>query len=442
MKWLKIAIGVITVVIIVVIIALLVLLQNNDTRNYLIEKESDTKGNVPIENASVEKVKHRDDYYTIKYILDTYFEYLNDIDVSAEDLALINPSNQEENVGNTAKSGVDRIRNIMDEDYLKENPSNEQIRKIASNHGAQSFRIDSLYQQEKTLRKTIYFANLTLDNQKETTLIIKIDSISDCFSILPEEYIKTHRYTEKSIADIEVYDIEPNAYNHYDYIAVTDQMMARAYLEDYASIILQDKEKAYDMIEERYKQEKFPTLESYQTYLASNQKNYEELELEEYYTTSNGDNMTYACKDQYGNMYVFKETGILEYTVQLDDYTLENEAFTASYKEANNRDKGILNIEKFFKMINMQDFETAYNLLDENFKQSNFPTLSAFESYMKNKLYRYNKVSYKTYNDQISGIHSYSLTLSDATGQNANQIEFNIVMKLLEGTNFVMSFAI
>lgn len=439
MKWLKIAIGVITIVIIVVIIALLVLLQNKDTQEYLADRKSDTKENVPIENASVEKVKHRDDYFTIKYILDTYFEYLNDIDISEEDLALINFSDSKENI---AKSGVDRIRNIMDEDYLKEDPSNDKIRKIASNHKTQNFRIDSLYQQEKTLRKTIYFANLTLDNQKETKLIIKIDSISDCFSILPEDYIKTHRYTEKNLGEIEVYDIEPNAYNHYDYIAVTDKMMASAYLEDYASIIMQDKEKSYDMIEENYKQEKFPTLESYQTYLANNQKNYEELELEEYYTNSNGDNMTYACKDQYGNMYVFTETNILEYTVQLDDYTLENEAFKASYKQANNRDKGILNIDKFFKMINMQDFETAYEQLDENFKQTNFPTLSDFETYMKNKIYRYNKVSYKTYNDQISGIHSYSLILSDATGQNETQIEFNIVMKLLEGTDFVMSFAI
>lgn len=442
MKWLKITICVISILIIGLIATIVVLLKSDDTLSYLTEKKSETNENTPIENASIEKVKNREDYYTIKYILDTYFEYSNDIDATAEDLALANLSNQEENMGSIAKTGIERLKYIMDEDYLAENPSNEQIKKNALNNNMRTFRIDTLYQQEKTLRKAIYFAKITIDNQKETSLIIKVDAISDCFSILPEEYLKSHRYTERSLGEIEVNDIEPNHYNHYDYIPVTDKMMAQTYLEDYGNMVLQDKEKSYDIIEEAYKQEKFPTFESYQTYLATNQKDYEELELQEYYTTPNGELITYTCKDQYGNMYVFKETAILEYVVELDDYTLENEAFEERYQEANNRDKGILNIDKFFKMINMQDYQAAYQRLDETFKQNNFKTQAEFETYMKNKVFRYNKVNYKTYNDQISGIHSYNIIISDATGKDQNQIEFSIVMKLLEGTNFIMSFAI
>jgi len=438
MKWLKITICIISILIISLVAVIMLLLKKDNTLDYLTERRSDNKENTPIENASIEKVKHREDYYTVKYILDTYFDYVNNINISAEDLTLTNLSTQ----GETARTGIERIKYILDEDYLTEEPTNEQIRKIASNDKMKSFRIDSLYQQEKTLTKVIYFANITLDNQKETKIIIKVDSISDCFSILPEEYISSHRYTEENLGEIEVKEIEPNRYNHYEYITVTDEMMAQTYLEDYGTIIIQDKEKSYDMLEKQYQQEKFPTIESYQTYLATNQKNYEELKLKEYYTIQNGDYITYTCKDQYENKYVFKETAVLEYTVQLDDYTLENEAFESSYKEANNRDKGILNIDKFFSMLNMADYKSAYQVLDANFKQNNFKTQTDFETYMKNKIFRYNQVSYQTYNDQITGIYTYKILLSDATGKNQNQIEFNIVMKLLEDTNFVMSFTI
>lgn len=442
MKWLKITICVVSIIILILITTIVILLQNRDGISFLDETKSDNKENEPIKNAAIQKVKDREEYYTVKYILDTYFEYVNYIDATAEELEITTFPNQEELLQNYTETGMEGLKNIVDASYFKEGNTEQELRKNVAKARNKSFRIDSLYAQEKTLTKTAYFAYLTLDYQKETKLIIKVDSISNGFSILPEDYINQNNYSEENLNEIEVENIEINDNNEYEYITVTDKMMAQSYLEDYADRILNDTQKSYELLEEAYKQEKFPTWQSYQNYITNTEKDYKMLRAKDYYTSQDGDNNIYVCKDQYGNSYVFKESAVMEYTVQLDDYTLENKVFEKQYKEANNRDRGILNIEKFFSMINIQDYQSAYEVLDENFKQTNFKTEADFENYMKNKVFRYNKVNYQTYNDEISGIYIYHMILSDATGKSQNQIEFSIVMKLLEETNFVMSFTI
>lgn len=442
MKWLKMTICIVSIIILILITMIVILLQNKDGVIILDETKSDNKENEPIKNATIQKVKDREEYYTVKYILDTYFEYVNYIDATAEELEMTTLQNQEEMLQNYTETGMEGLKNIVDEAYFKEGKTEQELRKNVVKTKNKSFRVDSLYSQEKTLTKTAYFAYLTLDYQKETKVIIKVDSISNGFSILPEDYINQKNYSEKNLNEIEVTNIEINENNEYEYITVTDKMMAQSYLEDYADRILNDTQKSYEVLEEAYKQKKFPTWQSYQNYITNTEKDYEMLRAKDYYTSQDGENNIYVCKDQYGNSYVFKESAVMEYTVQLDDYTLENKMFEEQYREANNRDRGILNIEKFFSMINIQDYQSAYEVLDANFKQTNFKTEADFENYMKNKVFRYNKVNYQTYNDEISGIYSYNMIVLDATGKSQNQIEFSIVMKLLEGTNFVMSFTI
>lgn len=57
-------------------------------------------------------------------------------------------------------------------------------------------------------------------------------------------------------------------------------------------------------------------------------------------------------------------------------------------------------------------------------------------------MFRYNKVKYKTYSDQIGSLLIYGITLTDSTKESDKEVNCNIIMKLLEGTNFVMSFEI
>lgn len=236
--------------------------------------------------------------------------------------------------------------------------------------------------------------------------------------------------------------IDDLEYNSIEYIHVTDKQMAEKYFTSYIQLMINNLEQSYTLLEKEYQTERFSTYEMYNKYIQNNILYLKQAKLESVSIKDYDSYKKYTCKDQYGKVYVFKETAVMEYTVQLDDYTLENDAFNKKYEEANSRDKGLLNVDKFFKMINMQDYTSAYSVLDDSFKQNYFKTQTNFENYMKNKVFRYNKVDYKEYSNKITDIYTYKVVLTDLTEENTNEVEFNIVMKLLEGTNFVMSFEV
>jgi len=236
--------------------------------------------------------------------------------------------------------------------------------------------------------------------------------------------------------------IKYKTYNAIAYQFISDSAMCSTYFNQYKEKLLNSPKEAYELLDETYKQERFDSLENFQAYVENNKDYIARTTLKTYKRTSYEDYNLYTLEDSLGNRYLFKETAVMEYKVQLDDYTLENEEFKERYVKATNRDKGILNVDKFFKMINMKDYTSAYEVLDENFKQNYFKTQADFENYIKTKTFNYNKVEYKEYSGETTDIYVYKVSLTDMLGENVGEIEFNIVMKILEGTEFVMSFEI
>ncbi len=237
-------------------------------------------------------------------------------------------------------------------------------------------------------------------------------------------------------------EIENLEYNSIEYVHVTNQQMAEKYFTNYKQLMINNLEQAYKLLEKEYQTKRFSTYEIYNEYIQNNISYIKQAVPENISIRDYDDYKEYTCKDQYGNIYIFKETAVMEYTVQLDDYILENEVFGEKYAEVNGRDKAILNINKFFEMLNMQDYASAYGVLDESFKQNYFPTQQQFEEYMKGKLFRYNHVTYNSYSEPVADLYSFNLTISDKAKQVQATIDFNIIMQLQEGTDFVMSFEV
>ena len=101
----------------------------------------------------------------------------------------------------------------------------------------------------------------------------------------------------------------------------------------------------------------------------------------------------------------------------------------------------MMNIDKFFQMLNAKDYKAAYEKLDMNFKNNYFKTEQDFENYIKQRVFSYNKVEYVSYNGDISGIFKYDLNLKNKQNE-TQEVSFSVVMQLKEGTDFVMSFNI
>ena len=109
--------------------------------------------------------------------------------------------------------------------------------------------------------------------------------------------------------------------NEYIPTYVTDEDMAKIYLNDYIHNMYFDTNVAYNLLDEEYRNKKFGSFENYQNYVYS--LNYSTYEMERYYKTSKDGYLIFGVYDKNGNFFAFKTKGVMQYTVYLDDYTVE-----------------------------------------------------------------------------------------------------------------------
>ena len=72
-------------------------------------------------------------------------------------------------------------------------------------------------------------------------------------------------------------------------------------------------------------------------------------------------------------------------------------------------------------------------------KENNFPTLDEFEEYITENFYNSNNVTYSNYKSS-GGLHMYDATIVDAENEKSSPITKTFIIKLLDGTDFTMSF--
>lgn len=89
----------------------------------------------------------------------------------------------------------------------------------------------------------------------------------------------------------------------------------------------------------------------------------------------------------------------------------------------------------------MQDYKSVYDILDINFRQNNFATLSKLEEYIKTNFYHHNEVAFKAHNKDMEPTYVYNVNIKNIENKEENR-DIKFVIKLLEGTDFVMSFEI
>ena len=106
----------------------------------------------------------------------------------------------------------------------------------------------------------------------------------------------------------------------------------------------------------------------------------------------------------------------------------------------NHRKIKILPILKDNEIHTNELFNSSKKSVFNQFKwQDNFKTLENFEQYIQNNLYTSANVEFSNY--QNSGeLHMFDATFTDKNNENSNAITKTFIVKLLEGTDFVMSF--
>lgn len=239
----------------------------------------------------------------------------------------------------------------------------------------------------------------------------------------------------------ELMEIEPNDFNNYEYKKIDENQRIAYIFNDFKEKELYSMEKAYNALDDEYKQKKYKSFSSYKDYIESNLEELKKsyvyaYKIEEY------DNYTqYLISDQYDRYYIFNETSPMEYTVMLDMYTIDIQSFIKEYDSASEKNMVFLNIQKVIQALNEKDYDYVYNHLDEEFKKNNYATVKDFAEFANNKLYDRIKVKAKNYINE-GAVNICDIVINDARNNGNPEIEMQIIMKLKDDREFIMSFSI
>lgn len=441
-KKIIIIIALICILIIGLIISLIVFLKKAPQDEKAIENE----GKQAIGLEQLNKTKDIDLFCTINECIKTY-------------LTMIKAGEQEV------------VFSYLNEEYINVNQINTQnvfnIIKPFKNYD--SYRTIEMYEKFNVEnRYGLYFVRGKIDGNY-IYLKVGIDENNETFDIYPinEELYNKQIVKDEQNNENQQASIPKKTYNFYRYAHITNEELARMYYVDYIKLMFTDTEQAYKMLNEQYKNAKFGSIDNFKNYIninkefllstynvetadTSNYNNYSEyykyvesksdFKMKNYSVNNYNEYTQCICGNITGSNWIFNAKYPMDYEVYLDTYTIDLPEFTEKYNKQTNENKVTMNIEKVKAALNTGDYSYIYKKLDETFKKNKFAEQKAFEQYMKANLFEFNKFEYDSVKKE-SEIYIASIKITDAAGKNNNSKLVNIVMKLLEGTDFVMSFS-
>lgn len=406
-----------------------------------------------VSQPTFEEVDDYDTYYTVRGILNNYITTIQSANGDEYiDFGRLEES-REEAIESLVEEATTTLYNIFDSEYRDENNiTEESIQNLIQQYTQQGD-----YSQNITYFLNIsemYVADMTTDiqcilvtfsiNDIEETMIIKLDLENNTYSMFGQEYVEEHGYnSDTKIADIDIdtNSIEDNNYNYFNSVSTNDQYLINQYFSEYQSAVLNNVDNAYLMLDEEYSETKYENAEEFYTYI---EENYEELQnayLTKYQVNQFEDFKEYVGIDNNNHYYIFIEKSLTDYEVILDTYTIDLKDFTDQYETADISTKVGLNVEKVIDAINDGDYRYVYNKLDETFKNNNYASLDEFTAYMSENFYENNEIEYLEFSEEGT-TYIYTANIINADDENSEEKSFTIIMQLLEGTNFVMSFSI
>ncbi len=433
---------IIIIVCIIVLIAILLLINNKE--KYSVNTEI-IERDFSIDSSVIQEVKSKNDYIDISQCVYRYFNYIREANATSL-IDLLYPE-------------------YIKEQNISENDVFEYTYKC-KNRNLYYF-IENMYvDYNSEIIQYIVECNVSNGSKEERVfLIVLVDRVNMIFSILPiaEECQNIESVkTQKNITSI-----NKNNNNNFIHNPINDETMCKFLLDDYINKAVHFPKKVYHSLDEEYRVKRFSEYKDFQNFIENNKNrlensilddikqpsdfnNYEKyaqylssldrVQLDKYLVEGGQNGKQYICMDKNECYYVFNEKASLHFTLILDTYTIPSEKFKKTYDNGNEQVKMQLNIDKFIKMLNNKDYATAYKLLDEGFRNNYFKTEDKFEEFIRSKFYEFNKVSFEKFSNE-GNIFIYEIRVMNKNNlNNKGDLKINIIMKLLDNYNFVMSF--
>lgn len=438
MKYIKYII--VALLIIIILIISIILGMSKKQKNVDTEDSYDNGADVVNINTDIKKVDNVSLYYTVKNCLDSFYkainmeivegnedDYVEGGEISYSTLMGVN------NIEEKNKIIFDKLNNsfIKDNEITQNNAYQKLVSIVGSN-----YTIDDMYIIDGENIKNFYVYAENQNNDKLLyNVILDVDNMT--YSIKLLQYADYTRLSK----DDDV-GIEKNSNNVFEYSKTTDEQMSKNYFYDFKNLIVNNSQYAYDKFDDEYSKKRFGSIFEFQEYINNNKNELYNLTIKKYSVNITNEYTEYICQDQYGRNYIFKVTNVMDYTVQLDTYTIPTEKFKTEYDKAESEKKVQMNIDKFIQMVNRHDYKTSYNCIADGFKNNYFDTQDKFENYIKNAFFEYNNFEFENIEQKGNNLYTCTVTLTDLTGNSNDTKKITIIMQLNDNYDFKMSFSV
>lgn len=350
-----------------------------------------------------------------------------------------------QNVIDYAKeSNKQALYNITETNYIKKNNiSTDNVITIYEN--IEKYYIQEMCAFETSTMSEYYTYGFILkeNNDKPENYYFKVckDSSNSTFSVSPLKIDEYNKAKEGKINKTENESIKSNLYNKYNYNLYSGKDVAEKYINDFIFKMKYIPDVAFGTLDEEYRNKKFSNIDEFKSYIKNNSERFDDFIIRSYGREATENITNYEVEDINNYYYKIKASSGMDYTIILDDYTVESNEYVQKYNSSSDSTKIATCINKFFKLINSKEYKSAYTYLDDTFKQKNFDTVGKFETYAKQNFFNNNTVTISSA-EKVGDIYSCKVQIKSGVSVAAMSKDITVIIKLKENTDFVMSFSI
>lgn len=434
----KIKILIISIIILILIIGVILMVfknkNNNINENFannvevVSEKSEDNRSDITTTN-----------YYIIQKCISQYLGIIN-----KNNPAYYRVNDNGENVKFVNEDYIKgRIYDLLSENYInKNNITKNNVYSYVENitENVNFCMLDAKVIKNDNINQYIIYGFIeSAENEFITNkyYIINLDENNNIFSVEPI----SKKYDNLNDISVDNVKIEKNENNKIPTVKINSETQCKNYLTEFKRMMLSNQEVAYEYLDKDYREKRFGNLNQFKNYINNNKDELKSLSVSEYLVNVYDDYTEFVCKDKSGIIYIFDAETPLKYTVKLDTYTIISDKYKSEYDSAETQKKVQMNIDKWVQMLNNRDYSSAYNLLDETFRNNTFGSQEKFEKYMKENYSLQYSITYNEYKEE-NDISIMSITLKDILGKNEITKDLKIIMQLNNNYDFAMSFEI
>lgn len=341
-------------------------------------------------------------------------------------------------------SKKEAVYNLLNTNYVEQNhiTNNNILDKIEDKEQVEFIPM-KMYQKLGNYKSqyAVYGKTKEIESQeeKEVYFIVNVDKTNEAFNIIPVDY---NQYEDVNDIPLKEKDepIEQNKNNLFSYRIMQENEIAQKYFTYYKKLMQENPDMAYDLLNEEYRNKRFGSVEEFKNYIHNNQEEIKGYLAREYEANQIENGTEYICMDQYQHYYIFEVTAVMQFTVKLDNYTVESEEVKQKYETATEKRKVEMNVDKWILMLNYRDYHAAYEVLDETFREQYFEDEGKFETYMRRRFPDYYGLNLSNYSEE-AGVSIQEILLTDVRAKKAMVLPETIIMKLTDD-GFKMSFRI